>query len=86
MGRRPAARPHLSLRGAAYLTRVLARTPFQFVRKEIAGPLLSTSSLSRTGQRAQVPHQVTVSAPRADQRESGVIRQFGDRGPIDLAA
>src|SRR5438309_12090994 len=42
---RPAAR--LALIWAASLTCVFARSRFQFVREEFAGPLLSASSLSR---------------------------------------
>lgn len=70
---------------AASLTRVSARRRCQRVREEFAGPLSSTPSLSRTRRWAQLPQQVAVSSPRADQRESRAMRQFRDRGPIDFA-
>src|SRR2546425_11525369 len=40
---------------AASLPRVLTRSPYQFVRKEIARPLLSTSSLSRKRSGVRIP-------------------------------
>jgi len=63
------ARP-IYLCGAAYLMRLLARTRFQFVRKGIAGTLLSTSSLSRKSVRGSNPLRATDAMFTRDSRQS----------------